>query len=189
MLRRELLEAGVQLWLLGHTHVRYPAAPGSREMIFNPGTPEPDGMNCAHEGSAWLLDLDDAGAVSAKALATGSIRFVDRTVRVSDAAGLERAERELEGPQAARTVLRLRLEGRVPGDVRASLGALQARLKERFLSLDLRTDDLREEITAELIDREYPSGSFPHVLLRRLSEAGDQDALEAARELLQEVRS
>jgi DNA repair protein SbcD/Mre11 len=194
MRRQELLEAGVRPWLLGHTHVRYPAAPGPGERIFNAGTPEPDGLDCTHEGYAWLLDLDDADAVSARALRTGSLRFAERTVRVRDAAGLERAfdvaglARDLGGAEAGRTVLRLRLEGRVPAEVRASLGALQARMKETLLSLDLRAEELREEITVELIDREYPAGSFPHALLRRLSEAGDQDALEAAREILQEVR-
>jgi DNA repair protein SbcD/Mre11 len=189
MQKRELAEAGVGLWLLGHTHVRYPAAPGPRERVFNAGTPEPDGLNCTHEGSAWLLDLDDAGAVSAGVLRTGSLRFVEQTVRITDAAGLERTERELCGAEAGRTVLRLRLEGRVPRDVRASLGALQARMKGRFLSFELRADELREEITAELIDREYPAGSFPCTLLKLLAASGDQDALEAAYEILQEVRS
>jgi DNA repair protein SbcD/Mre11 len=188
MRRQDLQDAGVGLWLLGHTHARFPAAPGARDRLFNAGTPEPDGLDFAGEGSAWLLDLDEAGAVTAEAPRTGSCRFVERTVRIGDAADLDRTERELEGPEAPRTVLRLHLEGRVPAEVRASIGALQERMKGRFLSVDLRADDLQEEITAELIDREYPSGSFPHALLSLLAGAGDHDALEAARDLLQESR-
>jgi hypothetical protein len=58
----------------------------------------------------------------------------------------------------------------------------------RLLHLDLRTDGLREEITAEAIDREFVEGSFPHALLRRLADAGDLEALEMARGLIEEAR-
>ncbi len=50
-------------------------------------------------------------------------------------------------------------------------------------------DELREEITRETIDREYPAGSFPHELLDRLDHDGDGEALEMAHELLQEMRA
>jgi DNA repair protein SbcD/Mre11 len=188
MRRQELLDAGVGLWLLGHTHVRFPEPPGGRDRIFNAGTPEPDGLDFGQDGVAWLLDVDDAGMVAARAVRTGAYRFVDRAVKVGDAAGLERIERELADADAARTVARIRLEGRVPAEVRAAVGAMRERMRPRFLSLDLRADGLQEEITQELIDREHPSGSFPHALLSALAGAGDHEALEAARDLLQEAR-
>ena len=185
----ELLEAGVHLWLLGHTHERYPERPGARDRIFYAGTPEPDGFDCRHEGGAWHLRLDDDGAVSARAVRTGSLRFVEERVEVRSAEDLERVERRYGGDEARSVLLRLLLEGRVPRDLIAGTGALGTRMARKLLHLELHADGLREEITREAIDREYPAGSFPHLLLMRLSESGDQDAMEAAHSLLQRLRS
>ncbi len=35
----ELMETGLDLWLLGHTHLRYPESPGKKDRIFLPGVP------------------------------------------------------------------------------------------------------------------------------------------------------
>jgi DNA repair exonuclease SbcCD nuclease subunit len=189
MSMRELTEAGIHLWLLGHTHVRFPAAPGARDTVFCAGTPEPDGFDCRHEGSAWLLELDEKNAVSARAVRTGAIRFREESVDVRQASDLVKAVRLSEDPEAARCVLRLHLKGSVSRETRESLGAMRARMAPSFLHLDLRSDELREEITREAIDRAYPVGSIPHSLLVRLAERGDQEALEAAHELLSEMRA
>jgi hypothetical protein len=58
-----------------------------------------------------------------------------------------------------------------------------------LLHLDLRAEELREEITPDAIDREYPAGSFPHSLLTSLFHDDDQEALRIAHELLGELRS
>jgi hypothetical protein len=55
--------------------------------------------------------------------------------------------------------------------------------------VDVRAEGLREEITPDAIDREYPAGSFPHALLTSLFQDDDQDALRIAHELLGELRS
>ncbi len=155
--------------------------------VFCAGTPEPDGFDCRHEGSAWLLELDKDNSVSAKSVRTGALRFREESVEVSHASDLEKVARFAEDPEAARSVLRLHLRGRVAREVLASLGDLRARMAKSFLHLDLRSDELREELTREAIDRAYPAGSFPHSLLVRLAERGDQEALEAASELLAEM--
>ena len=152
-----------------------------------PARPEPDGFDCRHEGSAWLLELDKDNSVSAKSVRTGALRFREESVEVSQASDLEKVARFAEDPEAARSVLRLHLRGRVAREVLASLGDLRARMAKSFLHLDLRSDELREELTREAIDRAYPAGSFPHSLLVRLAERGDQEALEAASELLAEM--
>ena len=189
MSMRELTGAGMHLWLLGHTHSPFPTAPGAGGTVFCAGTPEPDGFDCRHEGSAWLLELDDKNAVTARAVRTGAFRFREEIADIRQASDLEKAARQADDPEAAATMLRLSLRGSVPRELLASLGELRARMAPRFLHLDLRSEELREEITREAIDRAYPAGSFPHSLLVRLADRGDQEALEAARELLEEIRA
>ena len=189
MSMRELTEAGMHLWLLGHTHVRFPAAPGARDTVFCAGTPEPDGFDCRHEGSVLVVELDENNAVSVRTIRTGAFRFREETIDIRQASDLSRAAILAEDPEAASSVMRLRLKGSVPRDVIASLGDMRARMARSFLHLDLRSDELREEITRDTIDRSYPVGSIPHSLLLRLAERGDQEALEAARELLSEMRT
>ncbi len=221
----DLLSSGMDAWLLGHTHVRYPALPSRQDRIYYPGTPAPDGFDCTHAGSAWLIELGDNREVSAQPLSTGAIRFEDRTLEVKGAEDLAALE-EAGGPAGAaqsagygstrsgntpyggaiqsagyggaiqsagyggaadKTLLRLRLKGRVTREILSSIGPFRARMAERLMHLELRTEDLREAITREAIDREYPVGSFPHALLSQLAEEGEAEALQIAHELLQEL--
>jgi hypothetical protein len=76
----------------------------------------------------------------------------------------------------------------VTREVLAGMGEWSARLSAGLLHLDLRDDQLCEEITRETIDREFPEGSFPHTLLGRLADAGDQESLSLAHEILKEVQ-
>jgi exonuclease SbcD len=221
----DLLSYGMDAWFLGHTHARYPERPSRQDRIYYPGTPAPDGFDCTHAGSAWLIELGDNKEVSAQPVSTGGIRFVDRTLEVKggeDLAALEEAygvlaervrpsgragtpalaygvlaERVLpyDGPDqsaeyggaAKKTLLRLRLTGRVTREILSRIGPLRARMAERLMHLELRTEDLQEEITREAIDREYSVGSFPHSLLSQLAEEGEPEALRIAHELLQEL--
>ena len=186
---QELLDTGVRIWLLGHTHIPFPQTPGARDSIFCAGTPEPDGFDCAHEGSAWALELTDAGSIEARTVRTGQLHFVDENREVRTGAELERLEGDYAGDQAWRTLLRTRLSGRVPHDVLSEVGSLRSRMAASLLHFDLRTEELREEITEEAIDREYPAGSFPHALLTSLFLDDDQESLRIAHELLQEMRA
>jgi exonuclease SbcD len=188
MTRAELGEAGLDLWLLGHTHVRFPEAPGRADRVFFPGTPEPDGFDCPQEGGAWFLDLGEDGGISAQPVRTGAFRFVDLDLVIRTAADLESLEKRFSGPEAKAVLARVRLSGRAPRELLVDVEQARGRMAGRLLHLDLRTDDLREEITAEAIDREFAEGSFPHALLRRLADAGDLEALEIAHGLIEESR-
>ena len=189
MRTQELLDTGVRPWLIGHTHLPFPKDPGPGDEIFVAGTPEPDGIDCTHGGSAWALDLRDDGTVAARSRATGELRFLDEGREVHSHADLERLERDLGGGTPRRTLLRLRLTGRAPRETLDEIDSLRARLSAELLHLDLRADQLREEITREAIDREYPAGSFPHTLLSELAREDDQEALQIAHDFLQELKS
>jgi len=187
MTRAELGEAGLDLWLLGHTHARFPDVPAG-ERIFFPGTPEPDGFDCTHEGGAWLLDLGEDGGISAQPVRTGAFRFVDLDLGIRTTADLESLEKRFSGPEAKAVLARVRLSGRAPRELLDEVEQARRRMAGRLLNLDLRTDGLREEITVEAIDREFAEGSFPHALLRRLADAGDFESLEMAHGLIEEAR-
>jgi DNA repair exonuclease SbcCD nuclease subunit len=185
---QELREACVDLWLMGHTHARYPETPGRTERIFFAGTPEPDGFDCAHEGWAWALEIGDDGEVNAEPVRTGRLRFVDESVRIEGAADLRAFETRYSGPGAGATLLRARLSGRAPRNVIEEVSRARERMAGTLLHADLGTEGLREEITPEAIDREFVEESFPHTLLRTLADAEDLEALEIAHELLGEAR-
>src|SRR5665648_758809 len=60
----ELTSAPVDVWLLGHTHITYPDKKKvTGWKVFNPGTPEPDGLDCKHTGNAWIITIGDTKAV------------------------------------------------------------------------------------------------------------------------------
>lgn len=200
----ELLSSGLDLWLLGHTHLRYPAKPGSHDRIFFAGTPEPDGFDCSHEGFAWLLELEEGGAVSAREIRTGAYRFAREEVEIGGAADLAAFVRRYaisgsahgasgtrgatEKASASNVLLKAVLQGRLPPEEFPELERARARLAEKLMYLDWDSSGVRELITPDTIDREFPQGSFPHGLLSGLVKAGDAEALELAYELLQEAR-
>ena len=62
------------------------------------------------------------------------------------------------------------------------------RLKQAVAWLETDDAELRERITAEKVEAEFARGSFSWLLLRRLLEAGETEALEQAYELIREVR-
>jgi DNA repair protein SbcD/Mre11 len=186
---QELIETGVRIWLLGHTHLPFPRTAGARDTIFCAGTPEPDGFDCTHEGYAWVLEVADDGGLKTRAVQTGLLRFVDETREIRTAAELERTERDHAGDESRNTLLKLHLSGRAPREVLSAVEAVRARMASSLLHLDLRAEELREEITPDAIDHEYPAGSFPHSLLTSLFHDDDLEALRISHELLGEMRS
>src|SRR5665648_212759 len=69
----ELTSAPVDVWLLGHTHITYPDKKKvTGWKVFNPGTPEPDGLDCKQTGNAWIITIGDIKALNSdtKALNT-----------------------------------------------------------------------------------------------------------------------
>jgi len=179
---------GVPLWLLGHTHVPFASQEGAAPRFYCAGTPEPDGWDCAHDGAAVLLSVEDDGTARRESVRTGSLRFVQKAADVRTQRDVEQLVRQLATRQAPQTLLRLRLRGRADEDAMAAVAGLRESLG-MLRHLDLRLDELAEEITPQAIERHYPAGSFPHALLTRLSREGDAEALTVAHDLLEELRT
>ena len=192
MTRRELRGAGLDLWIIGHSHaVQPPEGDSSRglpaDLPFVPGCPEPDGFDCRHPGNAWLLDVE-GGTVRSRRVATGTYRFRRETLRLDGGADPEALLRGYGGEGAGRTLVRLDLEGALPRGRLRGVRSLLAELARSHFCFEIGEDRLRETIDEAAIDAEFTTGSFPHRLLRRLASEGQEEALQAAYELIREAR-
>jgi hypothetical protein len=191
MTRRDLEATGMDLWLLGHTHVRFPdreRIEGDR--ILFPATPEPDGFDCRHDGHAWILELAEDGTVSGESVRTGRHRFHTLTKTLTGETSLEELRADFASFDPARDLVKLSLSGRIPGALFDSRGEWLAELEKSVLYLETDLPDLMREITPADIGREFTTGSFPHRLLSGLAgTGGDADALQLAWDLVKEARS
>ena len=186
----ELSAAGVDVWLLGHTHVRYPKERiVERSPFFFPSTHTPDGFDCTHEGYAWYLEIGRDKSVKGESIQTGSFRFLDWRSELRDAQGVVDLEAKLSQFDAGRTLLRLTMSGRLSTEEKALLSALLSRLAGKFRHLDASDDRVALNIDQEFVDRQFPQGSLPHLLLSSLCSMPNGDlALQLAYDLLIEAR-
>ena len=94
MNEEELISTGLDFWFLGHTHVRIPARDKFAGCAFAYcGTPEPDGFDCRHEGSAWIIQFKEQGPVEGEAVVTGNYLFRDLLEEVNSGEGLKLVRR------------------------------------------------------------------------------------------------
>jgi exonuclease SbcD len=188
----EFLECGLDLWLLGHTHTQYPnpEQPTVNENIFYPGTPEPDGFDCKHEGKALLLSVDDAKNIQYKSFSTGTFHFIHDEVPLNSAPDLEKLKTRYSPQEYKGTLLKLVLKGSLQKDIYNDLFTILNSIESKIFYLHKPVDlsGLKERITARDIETEFTEGSFPYRLLTELSKEGDSLALQIAYNLIQEVR-
>ena len=184
----ELTEAGPDLWLMGHTHVRYPDEDsGTGARIFFPSTPEPDGFDCRHAGFAWLIELGDDRTVRYRSVRTGQHRFVTMTEEIKDEDDIERLKAMFPEPEGKKLLVKLKLIGRAPGEIHDARGELIQELNRRVLHLEADMSELVRRIAAEDIDREFTQGSFPHRFLSALAEnPGNPLSLQTAYDLIKD---
>ena len=190
MSKEELLSCGLDLWLLGHVHSRFPERPDLPDRVFYPGTPEPDGFDCGHGGSAWILTVKDDRSVEALPLATGKYRFLHHRASLGSAGDVENLKAAFASPEGARTLCKLSLAGRLPRDLFRSVSRLEEEIRKKifYLHSPLDTEALREEIKKEDIEREFSEDSFPYRLLGSLADEGDHEALQIAYEMILEAK-
>ena len=187
MTMRELKDAGVDIWLMGHTHTTFPDKPGDRDIVFNPGTPEPDGFDCSHEGRAFLHSIDDKKTILTKILSTGSYRFlrVERTLnRQSE---LEKVLEEFQKEEYQKSVVKLSVSGRMDPDLYDQWLEKRHQIRDAVLELKLDDTSLKRKVTEDQIRKEFTEGSFPEQLLSSIPEE-NEDELQMAYELIREVK-
>lgn len=182
MTRRELEASGMDVWLLGHTHVRYPDTDNSGGKIFNAGTPEPDGWDCTRAGNAWLIEIDQNRQVNAKAVSCGKYRFYDKNVSVASAADMDALLRSFYQEGKNNCVLRLTLSGNCDDELWMRREDYFEKLRASAQYTELRLDGLHKQINLADIQREFPEGSFPYRLLTHI--ADDEDTLRIAYDMI-----
>ena len=188
MTRQELEAAGMDLWLLGHTHVPYPNAAEIRDQrIFNAGTPQQTDVADNAEGTAFVIEVGEDKHVKARRLHTGVLSFVRRDVVLRHGDSLAEAlDRAGEGLPKDVTTLRLTLSGVALAEEYQDRKALYDRAADGYLKLEIDDDDLRQEITEEMIDRETLDGTLENRLLKRYLDR--PELLDLAYDLVRQCR-
>jgi DNA repair exonuclease SbcCD nuclease subunit len=189
MTTSELYSCGLDLWLMGHTHSQYPENPGSRDLIFYPSTPEPDGFDCKHEGKAWILEIDENKNIKAESIVTGSFCFMDKELHLDYDSELETLFNNLLPMDRSKVLLKLKLKGRVSEGKYEKLKDINGMLPDLFY-LKNNYSEVTQEITIDSIDKEFTEKSFPHTLLTKLvKDDNNQEALQIAYELIKELKA
>jgi hypothetical protein len=187
MTLEELNRTPLDLWLIGHTHIIYPTNESVRDVkVFNPGTPEPDGLDCKHKGHAWIISIDDDKKIIADRIMTGTYKFIDKEYEVEDKDDLDDLMNELLLDNPEMTIARITLKGRIDEDTMDYYKEVYDNLNNHLAFLMTDVNDLGIKITTDKIHKEFSDGSFPQELLMSLS--NDEDTLQLAYELIMEVR-
>lgn len=178
----ELNDIPVDAWLLGHTHVSYPPDDKIKDhKIFNPGTPEPDGLDFKEAGSAWYIELSQKG-LEAEKIKTGKFRFFDKKFKIDEDVDLEKVESWILEGNPKEKIVRLTLEGNISDQVYGDLSEFYKGLESELFYLIIEDTDLKIKIDQEIIEKEFTRGSFPYEFLTRLTH--DEEALQLAYDLI-----
>jgi len=191
MTRKELESSGLDLWLLGHTHLPWPENPDKNSRILIPGTPEPDGFDCNHKGSAFIIDLESSSDMEVQKVSTGKYRFSINQVLLNDDNDITSMKRKYTDDEFSNVVLRLILKGRLRKEELDRIEKAIDLINDNVLLLQTVKDELHESITSDLINSKFTENSFPHQLLSSLLEEKEEisfKSLQKAYDLIREVR-
>jgi len=184
----ELRELGLDHWCLGHTHVRYPDLDSSQNSFYAYcGTPEPDGFDCSHGGYARVTTIDDEGVLHSHTVHTGQFRFREIKREVKSADDLYDLKQELVG-EGENTLAKLALSGNLSQEDYSRRHNIVEELKETLAYIEFDDSEMAMEISPETISTEFAEGSFPYLLLNRLANRGENEALQQAYQLVKKVK-
>lgn len=187
---KTLKSFGLDLWLLGHSHVRHPDRDQfSDYRVIYSGTPEPDGFDCRHSGYCWVITLEDDGRVKGQYISSGKFLFREINRQINSGEDLERLKSEIISSGSVNLLLKLNTSGRLSKEGVNLWNKIYKEIDEAVAHAERDDSNLALEITGEIIKEEFTKGSLPYKLLTDLLESGDEQALQIAYELIQEVRS
>ena len=191
MTAAELESIDMHAWLLGHTHLRFPDVDAGRgKRIFYPSTPEPDGFDCGHGGYAWIIDIEPDGSLTYQSVNTGAFRFHQKTEsNIESETDLSRFCREFEVLRDGKHLVKLKLQGRLDGELFDQVMALRNTLQNCVRYLEVDSFGLLRVVDQADVDAEFTENSFPHRLLSALAQsAEDLPALQIAYDLVKEAK-
>lgn len=166
---RELEGLGMDLWLIGHTHIPYPAHNTVRgQRIFNAGTHQQTDISDSSEGSVFVIDIDDNKNITARRIRTGTINFIRKELILVHGKSLQESLEEivnsLDDPK--HTTLRLIISGIAPAEEYTNRAKIYDSISKNVLFFDPKDFDLQPEFTAEMIDIETAEGTPENALLK-----------------------
>ena len=188
MTKTELHQAGLDIWLMGHTHIQYPDKSDARDKVFYPATPEPDGFDCRHEGKALILELNEDKKIKAHSLSTGQYRYYHDEVKVKTWKDVEMLQTKYESVEHSKTLLKIKLTGRLPEEDYGKLPKVRENLERNLTYLHFDASEMTIKINKDVINRQFTQGSFPHQLLSKLESSKDSDTLQEAYEIIKGIR-
>ncbi|MGM0420924.1 MAG: metallophosphoesterase family protein [Bacillota bacterium] len=187
MAAEELQVLNMDIWLLGHSHISYPRQDKvNNHKIFNSGTPEPDGLDCTHDGYAWYIEIQDDKSIQAERITTGNYQFQDLEFTIQAESDLQQVVDKLSGSDAGNSIVRLRLTGRLDQEAFDRKNDYYNQIRNATYYAVVDDSDLKLKINEDVIAEEFTVDSFPYQLLSELT--ADEDALHIAYELIREVR-
>lgn len=187
MEKEELLSLKLDLWLLGHSHLPYPEQKKvQNHKIFNSSTPEPDGMDCSHQGYAWFIELKKNKEIEAERVVVGNYQFLDLDFEVNNKADLKSLLDKILSNQPQNKLLRLAISGHLPKEVFADKDQYLNKLRNNLFYAEIDQSNLNIKIDQKLIAAEFSCSSFPYQLLDDLKD--DEEALHLAYQILKEVQ-
>jgi len=185
---KQLEAAGLDLWIIGHAHFSYPEQEKIAAKVIVPGTTEPDGFDCKHPGSAWIISVDSGKNMAKQRFETGTYSFKRIREEISSIQGLDRIAGEIKQTADPGTLIQVFLTGALPKKDFPSLTDFHTEISPLFAYCEIVDDDVNPAITATDIGNEFRDGSFPHELLIRLANLGDTEALQTAYRIIQEMK-
>lgn len=191
MQESELTRMDIDVWLLGHTHIRFPDRNEGRDArVFYPSTPEPDGFDCRHAGHALVIDIHDDRTCEYHSVRTGRFRFhTMHRSGIDSEHKLTQLKKEFEELPQGEHLVKLKLQGRLDSEALEQLKTLESELRELVSYLEFNANEVLRAVRQEDLDAEFTQGSFPHQLLSELAhDESDQFALQMAYDLVREVR-
>jgi exonuclease SbcD len=188
MTASELLSCGLDLWLMGHTHIPYPTIPGPKSKVFYPGTPEPDGFDCDHEGKGLLIEIGEDKEIKANFVSTGAYRFYHEQAQINSWKDAEEILATYSDPKHGNSLLKLKMKGRLPEEEYGRLRVFRDELERSLCFFQFDPTEVTIRITPDVIDREFTEHSFPYRILAQLAENDDFEALQVAYEFIRETQ-
>lgn len=190
MKRSELESIPVDVWLIGHTHVPFPANltesyEKRSDKIFNAGTHVQTDVNCNTDGECFVIEIDSDKIVRAKKYVSGNLRFYRKKITLSAEKMQSIIDRELEDI-SDESIVDLILCGAVTADEYADRAETVGKALSRFIEGTYSDCDLSRIISKELIDAEFPETSFSAKLLTALIDEPKEAQL--AYELLKSIK-
>lgn len=183
----ELDQTGMDLWLIGHTHIPFPNEEKiSDQRVFNAGTHQQTDIADNSEGSVFVINIDDTNTVTAQKVHTGVIRFVEKDVTVSHGNSLRDVLENTLSDDGSNTSYRINLSGIASDEDYNNRGQIYNELRDKALFVEFLDEQLFPEITEERIDRETLPNSVENALLKQYLD--EPEMLSMALDIVRECK-